>query len=120
MSLVLDAGAFVAVERGDRDLIALVKLELLAKRVPSTHGGVVGQIWRGGTGRQAMLARFLGGVRIEPLDETLGRRAGMLLRRTRTKDVVDAAVVLLAVDGDLIVTSDPGDLEPLAVAAGLH
>jgi hypothetical protein len=35
-------------------------------------------------------------------------------------DVVDAAVVLLAQDGDFILTSDPHDLEPLASAAALH
>lgn len=35
-------------------------------------------------------------------------------------DVIDAAVVLLAADGDTILTSDTRDLEPLAVAAGLQ
>ena len=58
MSLVLDAGALVAVERADRAAIALIKQELLDGRVPRTHGGVVGQVWRGGTGRQANLARL--------------------------------------------------------------
>jgi hypothetical protein len=32
--LVLDAGAFAAVERGDRGVVALVKRERLAGRVP--------------------------------------------------------------------------------------
>ena len=44
MSLVLDAGAFLAVERGDRDIVALVKRERLAQRTPLSHGGVVAQI----------------------------------------------------------------------------
>jgi hypothetical protein len=35
-------------------------------------------------------------------------------------DVVDAALVLLAADGDEILTSDPADLRPLAAAAGVH
>jgi hypothetical protein len=35
-------------------------------------------------------------------------------------DVLDAALVLLAVDGDFLLTSDANDLEPLAAAAGLH
>jgi hypothetical protein len=34
--------------------------------------------------------------------------------------VIDAALVLLARDGDHVVTSDPDDLEPLARAAGCH
>lgn len=33
--LVLDAGAFVAVERGDRDVVALVKRERLSGRAPA-------------------------------------------------------------------------------------
>jgi hypothetical protein len=120
MSLVLDAGAFLAVERADRDTFALIKRELAAGRVPVTHGGVVGQIWRGGAGKQANVARLLGAVVIAPLDESLGRRAGVLLAEARAADVVDAAVVLLARDGDTILTSDAGDLQPLAEAAGLH
>lgn len=120
MSLVLDAGALVAVERGDRELVALIKRELVAGRSPVTHGGVVGQVWRGGAGRQATLARLLPGLDIEPLDEALGRRAGLLLGRARAADVVDAALVLLAMDGDCLLTFDPDDIAHLAAAAGVH
>jgi hypothetical protein len=120
MSLVLDAGALIAVERADRDTIALIKHELLAGRVPVTHGGVVGQVWRGGSGRQANVARLLPALDIASLDATMGRRAGALLVRARMTDVIDAALVLLALDGDSLMTSDTNDIEPLAVAAGLH
>lgn len=57
---------------------------------------------------------------IRPIDEFLGRRAGVLLAATRQTDVIDAAVVLLAADGDDILTSDPSDLVALARAAGQH
>ncbi|GAB4199134.1 MAG: hypothetical protein OHK0013_09010 [Sandaracinaceae bacterium] len=120
MSLILDAGALLALERGDREVLAMLKSELALGRVPRTHGGVVGQVWRGGTGKGARLAQVLPGLRILPLDEALGRRAGLLLARARTSDVVDAALVLLAVDGDTILTSDPEDLAKLAAAADLH
>lgn len=120
MTLVLDAGAFVAVERGDRHVVALVKRERLAGRPPLTHGGVVGQVWRGGAHRQANVARLLAGVEIVAVDEDLGRRAGVLLGRTATSDVIDAGVVLLAGDGDEILTSDPDDLAILAAGAGTH
>jgi hypothetical protein len=120
MTLILDAGAFVAVERGDRRVMALLKAEFLAGRTPVTHGGVVGQVWRGGSGRQAPIARFLDGVEVEPLDEDLGRRAGVLLKHTGGRDVIDAAVVLLASDGDTVLTSDPGDLTALAAEADIH
>jgi hypothetical protein len=118
--LVLDAGALVAIERGEREIIALIKRERLAGRAPVSHGGVVGQVWRGGSGRQARLAALLPGLDIVPLDATLGQRAGALLARTRTKDVIDAALALLAQDGDELLTSDPSDLRKLVVAAGAH
>ncbi|MBW3604719.1 MAG: twitching motility protein PilT [Actinobacteria bacterium] len=117
MSLVLDAGALVAVERRDRELIAVIKRERQHGRAPVTHGGVIGQVWRGRSGRQAILARLLPAVDVHPLDDALGRRAGVLLGSTGGADVIDAAVVLLAADGDEIVTSDPRDLRLLAEAA---
>lgn len=116
MTLVLDAGALVAAERGDRDVAVLIERERRAGRTVTTHGGVIGQVWRGG-GRQAALSRLLGGVHVAPLDDALGRRAGVLLARTATRDVIDAAVILLAEDGDEILTSDPRDLAILAAAA---
>lgn len=120
MSLLLDAGAFLAVERGDRDIVALVKRERLAQRSPLSHGGVVAQIWRGGSGSQAEIARMLGGVDVRGLDEELGKKAGVLLGLSGGDDAVDAALVCLASDGDDILTSDPGDLRALAEAAGVH
>ena len=117
---MLDAGAFVAVERGDRDVVALIKRERLADRVPVSHGGVVARVWRGGTGGQVPVARLLAGVDIAALDDGLGRRAGMLLARSGLDDAIDAAVMCLAGDGDDILTSDPGDLLVLAQAAGVH
>lgn len=118
MSLVLDAGALVAIERADRCVLALLKREVLAGRAPLTHGGVVGQVWRNGSGRQANLARLLRGVEVRALDGALGRRAGELLGIAGEADVIDAA--LLALDGDMILTSDPGDLAALVAAAGTH
>jgi hypothetical protein len=119
MALILDAGALIAVERRDRDTLALIKQELVARRAPLTHGGVIGQVWRDGP-RQASLARLVPALDVAGLDAALGQRAGVLLRRSRRTDVIDAAVVLLARDDDVILTSDPDDLAPLAAAADLH
>lgn len=120
MTLVLDAGAFIAVERGDREVMALVKAERLAGQIPRSHGGVVAQVWRGGSGRQAVVARLLDGVDVIALDDRLGRAAGMLLGSSGTSDAVDAAVVAAARDGDVVLTSDPDDLVALARASGAH
>jgi len=120
MTLVLDSGAFVALERNDRAMWRRMKATYLAGRLPVSHGGVVGQAWRGGGARQALLARALAAVDVRPLDEALGRAAGELLASAKQNDVIDAALVLLASDGDYIVTADPDDLEPLARAAARH
>lgn len=118
--LLLDAGALIAIERDDREVLALLKSALKAGHPPKTHGGIVGQVWRGGSGRQARLARLLPAVEIAPLDSELGRSAGMILKTSRTADVIDAALVALAGDGDDILTSDVEDLHALAAAAGVH
>jgi hypothetical protein len=117
--MVLDAGALIALERGDRAMWRRFKAALLAQSVPLTHAGIVGQVWRGGP-RQALLDRVLDGVDVRSLDLPFGLAAGELLGRTDTSDVMDAAVVLLAQDGDDIVTSDADDLRPLAFASGRH
>ena len=118
MTLVLDAGALVALERGDRPMWRRFKAALARGDVPVCHGGIVGQSWRGHGSRQALLAKALAGISVHNLDERLGRSAGELLGRARAHDVIDAALVLLAQDGDEIVTSDPDDIVPLAESAG--
>jgi hypothetical protein len=120
VSLVLDSGALIALERNDRAMWRRLEGAWLADNVPATHGGVIGQTWRGGGPRQASLARALAGIDVRALDDRLGRAAGALLARADSRDVIDAALVLLANDGDEIVTSDVDDLAPLAVLAGSH
>jgi len=118
--LILDAGAFLAAERGNATVAAMVRHEHKHGRVPLTNGGVVAQVWRDGRGKQALIAKLLANVNVTPLDDRLGRQAGMLLARTGTCDAIDAAVVCLARDGDDILTSDPDDLRELARTFGAH
>lgn len=119
MSVIYDTGALVALERGRLLPWKLFEVATDDAVRKITHGGVVAQVWRGGHGRQAMLARALQGVEVEPLDDDLGRAAGVLLARTGMSDAIDAAVVALAEDGDRILTSDPDDIDRLVEAAGL-
>src|ERR1017187_10209312 len=113
--ITLDAGALIALDRGDKRLIALLDRALaqrLTFRVPS---GVVGQAWRDGR-VQVTLARFLriNEGEIVPLDEQLARACGELCGATDTADIIDASVVILArARGDYIVTSVPRDLKRL-------
>ena len=119
MTLVLDSGALIALERNERPMWTRLKAAELAGDLPITHAGVVGQVWRGGP-RQARLSQALGGVDVRSLDTSLGRAAGELLGATGLADVIDAAVALLSSDDDDIVTVDRDDFERLVAGLGRH
>jgi hypothetical protein len=110
--LTFDTGALIALDRGDRRLIALLQ-EASRKRLPlRVPAGVIGQAWRDGR-RQAMLARFLRTreVDVHVLDQPAARAAGELCGAAGTADVIDATVVLIArPTRDVVLTSDPDDL----------
>jgi hypothetical protein len=118
--MVLDSGALLALEGNDRAMWRRLKATNLAGAVPVSHGGVIGQVWRGDGPRQARLAVALKGIDIRPLDAELGRQSGELLAAAGTRDVIDAALVMVAEDGDEIVTSDRDDITLLAERAGTH
>ena len=113
--IVLDAGALIALDRGDKRMIALLQRALMQGRTLRVAAGVLGQVWRDGR-VQVNLSRFLRSeeVQIVPLDEALARACGELCRATNSHDVIDASVVILAREWrDPIVTSDPDDLRRL-------
>ena len=117
--LVLDAGALIALDRGDKRIIALLDRALVQGRAFRVPAGVVGQAWRNGR-VQVTLARFLRSVEVEivPLDEELARSCGELCGATNSSDLIDASVVILARERrDPIVTSDPNDLRRLDPSA---
>lgn len=117
--IVLDAGALIALERGDKRMIALLHRALTQGRVFRVPAGVVGQAWRDGR-IQATLARFLRSKEVEiiALDEQLARSCGELCGAADSSDIIDASVVILARERrDPIVTSDPNDLRRLDPAA---
>ncbi|MBX7196819.1 MAG: hypothetical protein K1X94_32510 [Sandaracinaceae bacterium] len=117
--IVLDAGAFIALDRSDRAMWGRFALARRRGEQLLTHGGVVAQVFRG-TARQARLALALAAVEVAPLDDLLGRTAGRLLGKSGTSDAIDAALVSIARDGDRILTSDPDDIAALASAARLE
>jgi hypothetical protein len=118
VTVVLDAGALVAAER--RSLVVgrlLDRLEVWSTGA-LTSAAVVAQVWRDGS-RQANLARLLQSIEIRPLSATAGPRVGELLAISRTRDIVDAHIALLAMDGDIVLTSDPGDIGRLLGSLGV-
>ena len=119
--VTLDAGALIALDNGDRKMIALLSEALAQRRTFRVPAGVVGQTWRDGR-RQANLARFLRATEVEvvPLDYALGRACGELCGFAGTNDVIDASVVIIARERrDVIVTSDPDDIRRLDQEANL-
>jgi hypothetical protein len=116
-ALVFDTGGLIALERGDRGVAALLKRAAAAGHDAVTSSACVAQAWRD-PARQALLTRALSGFLEHPLDPELARTAGRLLADADTSDAVDAAIVALAADGDLLLTSDPRDLRHLASVAG--
>jgi hypothetical protein len=116
-TLVLDAGALIAVDRGDRVMQRKIQAALRIGDPVRTNPNAVAQVWRDGA-KQARLARALRGITVEPVTREDGYRAGELLGVTRTKDVVDATVALLARSGDELYTSDSDDLRRLCEARG--
>jgi hypothetical protein len=118
IALVLDAGALIAIDRGDRVVHEKIEKALRIGQPVRTNPNAVAQVWRDGA-KQARLVRVLRDVKIEPITLEDGYRAGELLGAARTKDVVDATVALLAESGDRLYTSDPGDLWLLCETAGI-
>jgi hypothetical protein len=117
-ALILDAGAFIAIVRNDRSTVALLKAAQKNSLSLRSNGGVVAEVWRGGSGNQVPLSRLLAAVELLPVDCDLGRSAGVLIRDAGGGSAIDATVVTIARDGDQIVTSDQSDIQALVNSSG--
>jgi hypothetical protein len=112
VTLVLDAGALIAVERGDRATAAVIEIGRQDGREIIVPAGVVAQTWRDGP-RQARVARLLNAneVSVEPLTDAAARATGLLCGASETTDVVDASVVIAARRHKAtVISSDRADL----------
>ena len=112
MNLVLDAGALIGIDRDDRRTAGLIELGRRSGAGLVTTAPVVGQVWRG-SARQARLARLLAMIDVRAAHLAGARAAGELMAATGTADVVEALLVLLALPGDQLLTSDPNDVRAL-------
>ena len=115
---IYDAGALVAAERDDVRMWATHRELIEEGVVPVVPAPVLAQAWRGGS-RQALLARLLGSCEVEDMDEARSRAIGSLCGRAGHHDIADVAVIEASLRrGDVVVTSDPRDLERVASAVG--
>jgi hypothetical protein len=119
---VLDAGALIAIERGDERMSALLDASRKTAVQFLVPAGALAQAWRDGT-RQTRLARFLKTTQVAvlPLSDARARASGQLCGIAGTRDVIDASVVLAAREHQCaVVTGDRADLRVLNPSLELH
>jgi hypothetical protein len=115
---VYDAGALIAADCGEpsfwHDHNKLISVGL----APVVPAAVVAQVSRARP-RQANLARLLSGCKVIHLGERTAHQVGALLAMSKTSDIVDASVVVAAMEHDarVVPTSDIGDIEHLVQAS---
>jgi predicted nucleic acid-binding protein len=117
--LVLDSGGVTRLAERSRDSLALIfafrEQGLWPPKVPSV---VLVECLQGHAGRDANENRFLKTCDIaQAIPEAVARRAALLRRLARRGSAVDALVVAMAEPGGTVLTSDPKDLEALAIHA---
>jgi hypothetical protein len=116
-SLVFDTGALIALDRNDRQAWALLRVASDEGHLIEVPAGAIAQAWRNGQ-RQALLVRALRHCDEVPLDGALARASGLLCGQSRTSDIVDASIAIVAAGRSRhtnvsIVTSDRSDIEHL-------
>ena len=116
-AVVYDTGVLLAAERQDRAVWTRHRRALEDDRAPLVPAPVLAQAWRGGP--QPQLSRLLGGCQVVDLDEASARAAGAACGLAGTADVVDATVVMVALQrGVGVITGDGDDIERLVEAVG--
>lgn len=112
-----DAGMLIACERGERGALAFHKRAVARNKEVTIPAGVLAQVWRGGP--QAAVSRVIAACEVESMDESRARSAGATCAVSSSADVVDASVVVGALlRHDVVVTSDPKDINQLVGALG--
>jgi len=93
VTLVLDAGALIQVDRGNQEVLSALRAAFDNGEVVDVPTGVIGQAWRN-PDRQAVLSRTLKRCNEVDLDGAIARAGGQLCGRAATSDVIDASVAL--------------------------
>jgi predicted nucleic acid-binding protein len=109
--LTFDTGALIALERRTQRVWEIYRTAMHDAVPITVPVAVVIEWWRG---RTDVRERILAGVRIEPLHTALAKAAGEALACVKSASPVDAVVMAsAALRGDVVYTSDTGDLEKL-------
>ncbi len=113
--VTIDAGGLIALDRGDRRVIALLARASETSAPVTVPASALAQVVRRPV-QQVRLTRLLRQptTNTVPLDRVEATRVGLVLAATGTADIADAQVVVCARRaGQPVVTSDPDDLRRL-------
>jgi hypothetical protein len=117
-SVVYDASILVSADRNERRIWAEHRVRTSGRLPPLVPAPVVAQVSRAAT--QANLRRLLRGCEVVAFDEADAHAAGALLAATHISDVVDAAVVILAMKRVAdVLTGDGRDIRRLVATSGV-
>jgi predicted nucleic acid-binding protein len=106
--LTFDTGALIALERRRPAIASVLALATKRARTITVPAVVVAEWWRGRSDRREDILSM---VDIEPTDDAIAKLAGEAIAAVRGATVVDAIVMASAsLRGDVVYTSDPGDL----------
>lgn len=109
--ITFDTGALIALERRGQRARLIVERAAEEKIRITVPSAVITEWWRG---RSDAREHIIGAIRIEPLSEKLAKLAGEALAGVSGATAIDAIVMASAAQrGDLVYTSDVGDLETL-------
>lgn len=114
--LIIDSGAIIGFARGDLRARRFIERAIDEGDRTVVPPVVIAETTRGGP-RDARVNQVLKLMnRVSTINEATGRLAGRLLGKASSDAVIDALVVATAIElgGGRILTSDPGDLIPLA------
>jgi hypothetical protein len=112
--LVLDTGAFVALENRDEMMTRFYERVRLDGIPLITSAGVVARVWRGGKGKQEPIAFLLRRTTVIDLDFSVAKALGLALGISGCTDPIIAHVVFLARErGWPVRTSDHGPLRAI-------
>jgi hypothetical protein len=117
--LLLDAGALIHAEREPRgQVVSDCNTALTQNLQPLLPTVVYAQVWRGGAPQRGVtVVRKI--CRLLSFTPETAEAVGRLLKASGTSDVVDAAVVIAAIQhGAVVLTADPDNIGKLATAAG--
>jgi predicted nucleic acid-binding protein len=111
VGLTFDTGALIALENGERRMLAVLTAARDGDEPITVPAAVVAEWWRG---QRGPVAHMLDGMDVEPLSAELARAAGEALARTGSENAIDAIVMASAASrGDIVYTSDFDDLSRL-------